>query len=80
MLKRKDNKRLNLLFVCCTLFVTSLLGSTNDWYVDMDWGKNTANVFIDLRKAFDTDDNEIFLAKLNEYGVKGLDHLWFLPI
>ena len=29
--------------------VTCLLASTNDWYVNMDSGKYTANVFIDLK-------------------------------
>ncbi len=45
----------------------------------MDWGK-TLQMCLSTLKAFDTDDNNIFLAKLNEYGVKGLDQLWFLPI
>ena len=34
--------------------VTSLLACTNDWYRNMDTGKYTALVFIDLKKAFDT--------------------------
>ncbi len=57
--------------------VTCLLASTNDWYVNMDNGKYIANVFIDLKKAFDTVDHDILLAKLSEYGVTGLEHSWF---
>ena len=58
--------------------VTCLLASTNDWYVNMDSGKYTANVFIDLKKAFDTVDHDILLNKLLRYGIKGLEHSWFV--
>ena len=58
--------------------VTCLLASTNDWYVNMDNGKYTANIFIDLKKAFDTVDHDILLKKLLRYGNKGLEHSWFV--
>ena len=32
---------------------TALLSSTNDWYLNMDKGKVTGLMFIDLRKALD---------------------------
>ncbi len=57
--------------------VTCLLKSTDDWYVNMDQGKYTGMVFIDLKKAFDTVDHEILLAKLKKYGIDGADHSWF---
>ena len=44
----------------------------------MDNGKYTANVFIDLKKAFDTVDHDILLNKLLRYGIKDLEHSWFV--
>ena len=57
--------------------VTCLLKSTDDWYANMDKGRFTATVFIDLKKAFDTVDHDILLQKIGEYGVIGLEHIWF---
>ena len=57
--------------------VTCLLNNTDDWYVNMDNGKYTANIFIDLKKAFDTVDHDILLAKLRKYGVDDLEFAWF---
>ena len=57
--------------------LTCLLKSTNDWYLNIDKGRYTAAVFIDLKKAFDTVDHEILLNKLNYYGVRGKELSWF---
>ena len=48
--------------------LTCLLKSTNDWYLNIDKGKYTAAVFIDLKKAFNAVDHEILLNKLGEKG------------
>ena len=56
---------------------TALMASTNDWYLNIDKGKYTGLIFIDLKKAFDTVDHEILLKKLKMYGVTGLEHDWF---
>ena len=56
---------------------TALMASTNDWYMNIDKGKYTGLIFIDLKKAFDTVDHEILLDKLKMYGVNGLENDWF---
>ena len=56
---------------------TALLASTNDWYLNIDKGKYTGLIFIDLKKAFDTVDHKILLKKLKMHGVTGLEHDWF---
>ena len=43
----------------------------------MDDGRYTANIFIDLKKAFNTVDHDILLAKLRKYGVENLELAWF---
>ena len=57
--------------------VTCFLNNTDDWYVSMDDGKYTANIFIDLKKTFDTVDHDIVLAKLRKYGVNNPELTWF---
>ena len=57
--------------------VTCLLKCTNDWHVNIDKGKFTAMIFIDLKKAFDTVDHGILLDKMKFYGISGIEHDWF---
>ena len=57
---------------------TALMASTNDWYLNIDKGKYTGLIFIDLKKAFDTVDHEILLKKLKMFGVTGLEHDLFI--
>ena len=42
-----------------------------------DKNELTAGVFIDLRKAFDTVNDDILLTKLDHYGIRGLGNDWF---
>ena len=56
---------------------TCLLKETSDWYIDMDNGRYTAIIIIDLKKAFHTVDHQIFLDTMLFYGITGLAHKWF---
>ena len=57
--------------------VTCLLSNTNDWRFNLDEGKCTGIVFVDLKKAFDTLDHETLSNKLRHYGVKNTALKWF---
>ena len=43
----------------------------------LDDGKYSAGVFVDLKKAFYTFDNNILLKKRDYYGVRGIANEWF---
>ena len=45
--------------------------------VERDTGKYVVGVFLNLKKAFDTVDHNILLAKLKQYGIRGNTHSWF---
>ena len=47
------------------------------WLENMDNGKLTGVVFLDIRKAFDSIDHKILLKKLKFYGVVGAEYDWF---
>ena len=53
------------------------VATANDWYLNIDKGKYTGLIFLDLKKAFDTVEHEILLEKLKMYGVTGLEQDWF---
>ena len=59
--------------------VTSLMAGTNDWYVNIDRGKYTGLIFIDLKMSFDIIivNHDILLKKLEKYGIGGLELDWF---
>ena len=54
--------------------VTCVLKCTNDWFINIDSGKYTAMIFIDLKKAFDTVDHGIVFDKMKFYGIRGLEY------
>ena len=57
--------------------LTCLLKCTNDWFLNTENGKYTSVTFIDLKKAFDTVNHEILAKKLQIYGIRGKELLWF---
>ena len=54
-----------------------LLKTTDEWYNGFDNGYMIGSVFIDLRKAFDTVNQEILCQKLEHYGVDDRNLSWF---
>ena len=57
--------------------MTALLHVTERWLQNIDKGLVTGVVFIDLRKAFDTVNTDVLLAKLPHFGITGIEHQWF---
>ncbi len=55
----------------------AVLEAYNTIATNLDKGKHTAGIFLDLSKAFDTICHDILLSKLHHYGVRGNALEWF---
>lgn len=55
----------------------AILDIFNTILQNMENGKFSCSVFIDLKEAFDTVNHEILLAKLENYGIRGVINSWF---
>ena len=55
----------------------AILDIANNIHNCMGNGKYTFCIFIDLKEAFDTVNDSILLAKLENYGIRGLINIWF---
>ncbi|XP_044183319.1 uncharacterized protein LOC122963992 [Acropora millepora] len=57
--------------------VSALIQMCDDWSDNMDKGRLTGVVFLDIRKAFDSVDYSILLEKVQFYGVADRELMWF---
>ena len=55
----------------------ALINITENIRKAFDDGNTGCGVFVDLQKAFHTVDQQILLAKLNHYGIRGVSNDWF---
>ena len=55
----------------------ALINLTENIRQALDEGNSGYGIFADLQKAFDTNDHEILLAKLDHYGICGVSNDWF---
>ena len=55
----------------------ALINLTENIRKAFDDGIIGCGIFVDLQKAFNTVDYQILLAKLNQYGIRGILNDWF---
>ena len=55
----------------------ALINITENKRKALDDGNIGCGIFLDLQKAYDTNDHQILLAKLNHHGIRGVSNDWF---
>ena len=55
----------------------AILDIVNTVQSNMDKKLYTCRIFIDLKKAFNTDNHSVLLSKLHHYGIRGVVNDWF---
>ena len=60
-----------------TRLLLLLIDVLDQIYYQLDNSKKVLGIFLDLQKAFDTVDHKILLAKLYNYGIRGIIYSWF---
>ena len=56
----------------------ALISLTGDLRKNLNQGNFGYGTFADLQKAFGTAENDILLAKLEHYGIRGIANEWLL--
>ena len=64
-------------FSKCYSTTLPLIDVLNQIYYQLDNNNKVLGIFLDLQKAFDTEDHQILLAKLHNYGIRGIIYSWF---
>ena len=54
-----------------------LISLTKDIRKNLDGGNIGCGMFVDLQKAFDTEEHDILLPKREHYGIRGIADEWF---
>ena len=54
-----------------------MIDITNRIQEACDNGQYACGIYVDFKKAFDTDNDNILLDKLVYYGVRGIENNWF---
>ena len=55
----------------------TLIHLTENMKHSLDKGLFSCGIFVDLQKAFNTEDHDISLVKLEHYGIRGITNKWF---